>query len=189
MFSPDGLLVVSTSDGNTFRLWDSSTGAKLQTLEGHSDLVHFVLFSPDGKLVVSTSDGNTLWLWDLSTGAKLQTLEGHLDLVYSVVFSPDGKLVASASADSTVRLWDLSTGAVLRTYMCMAPPYTTRLSSRMGHILKQIMVLWVSYLPLILLVLLISELLLSQPQLVSVCKADGFLEPWEASFGFLLTIK
>lgn len=34
-FSPDGKLVASASAGGTVGLWDSSTRAALQTLEGH----------------------------------------------------------------------------------------------------------------------------------------------------------
>jgi WD40 repeat protein len=34
----------------TVRLWDTVTGATLQTLEGHSDWVRSAAFSLDGKL-------------------------------------------------------------------------------------------------------------------------------------------
>ena len=73
-FSPDGKLVVSGSWDKTVRLWDTVTGAALQTLEGHSGWVKSVAFSPDGKLVVSGSDDKTVRLWDAVTGAALQTL-------------------------------------------------------------------------------------------------------------------
>ena len=76
-FSPDGKQVVLGSSDRTVRLWDSVTGAALQTLEGHSGWVNSVAFSPDGKQVVSGSSDQTVRLWDSVTGAALQTLEGH----------------------------------------------------------------------------------------------------------------
>jgi WD40 repeat protein len=59
-FSPDGKQVVSGSGDITVRLWDATTGAVLQTLEGHSSGVNLVAFLPDGKQVVSGSYDKTV---------------------------------------------------------------------------------------------------------------------------------
>jgi len=77
------------------RLWDATTGAALQTLEGHSGGVSSAAFSPDGKQVVSGSHDKTVRLWDTITGAALQTLKGHSGGVWSVAFLPNGKLLPS----------------------------------------------------------------------------------------------
>ncbi|PVH69761.1 hypothetical protein DL98DRAFT_348592, partial [Cadophora sp. DSE1049] len=70
-FSPDSKQVVSGGDV-TVRLWDTATGAALQTLDGHSDsiLVSSVAFSPDGKLLPSLhiinhwlAEGTTKFVW------------------------------------------------------------------------------------------------------------------------------
>jgi WD40 repeat protein len=44
---------VSGSNDTTLRLWDTVSGAHLNTLNGHSGGVESVAFSPDGTHVVS----------------------------------------------------------------------------------------------------------------------------------------
>jgi WD40 repeat protein len=73
-------------------VWDATTGAVLQTLQGHSAKVNSITFSPDGKQVVSGSDDHTVRLWDTTTGAALQKLWGQSDLVTSIAFLSDSKL-------------------------------------------------------------------------------------------------
>jgi WD40 repeat protein len=114
-FSLSGKQTVSGSYDMKIRLWDTATGAALQTLQGHSGWVRSVAFSPNGKQVVSGSDDMTVRLWDAATGAALQTLKGHSMGVSSVAFSLSGKQVVSGSDDKTIRLWDTATGAALQT--------------------------------------------------------------------------
>ena len=95
-------------------MWDASTGAILDQLNGHTGIVNSVAFSHDGIHIVSGSYDKSVRVWDTSTGAALQQLNGHTGCVNSVAFSHDGIHIVSGSSDMSVRVWDTSTGAALQ---------------------------------------------------------------------------
>ncbi|KKF92798.1 Vegetative incompatibility protein HET-E-1 [Ceratocystis platani] len=103
------------SDDKTVKIRDATSGACLQTLEGHDHYVTSVAFSTDGQRLASGSYDKTVKIWDATSGACLQTLEGHDDGVMSVIFSTDGQRLASGSRDETVKIWDATSGACLQT--------------------------------------------------------------------------
>ena len=72
------------------RLWDATTGAWKQTLEGHSDSVNAVAFSPDGNALASASFDKTVRLWDATTGAWKQTFKTSV-YILELSFSEDGR--------------------------------------------------------------------------------------------------
>ena len=114
VFSHDSTRLASASDDSTVKIWDASTGACVQTLEGYSRFVSSVAFSHDSTRLASASENKTVEIWDTSTGARVQTLEGHSHSVNSLAFSHDSTRLASASWDKTVKIWDASSGACLQ---------------------------------------------------------------------------
>ena len=114
-FPRDSSRLASATCDKMVKIWDASSGACLQTLEGHSNYVNSVAFSHDSTQLASASWDNTVKIWDASGGACLQTLEGHSDLVNSVAFSHDSTQLASACWDGTIKIWDASSGACLQT--------------------------------------------------------------------------
>ena len=107
------------------RLWDTTTGKKRTTLNGHavedqdpSLEIHVLTlaFSPDGTQLASGSRDTTVRLWDTTTinDAPI-TLRKHTGWTNALAFSPDGKILASGSTDKTVHLWNTTTGEPLVT--------------------------------------------------------------------------
>ena len=71
-------LIASGSADYTVKIWNSSTGECLNTLEGHSGRVRCVHFNPtNSSQLVSGSNDKTIRLWDVDSGKELKKLEGH----------------------------------------------------------------------------------------------------------------
>ena len=115
-FSPDGKIILSSSDDSNIYLWDVATWECILTFIGHTKSVRSVCFSSDGKTALSCSSDKTIKLWDTATRLCLHTFSGHTDSVTSACFSRDGKKVFSHSWDKTVKIWDLVTGECLHTF-------------------------------------------------------------------------
>ncbi|HAG83029.1 MAG TPA: WD40 repeat domain-containing protein, partial [Cyanobacteria bacterium UBA12227] len=74
--SPDGKTIATASGDKTIKLWDSSNGKLLHSLEGHNEWVHTVTFSPDSKTIATASLGKTVKIWGLD-GTLITNLTGH----------------------------------------------------------------------------------------------------------------
>ncbi len=115
-FSSDDRLVVTSSDDQTARVWDASTGMTVHVLGPHKGRVTSARFSPDSTLAVTSAEDNTVSVWDVERGTLLHALDQHTDKITSVGFL-DARTVISTSVDGTARVWQLdapATPAVLR---------------------------------------------------------------------------
>ncbi|MEX0940906.1 MAG: WD40 repeat domain-containing protein [Candidatus Babeliales bacterium] len=109
-FNHDDSILVAALKENII-LWDTKTGKRLHTLNGHTSRVSSVCFNHDGSILAAGSKFNTI-LWDAKTGKRLHMLNDHSSYVTSVCFNHDGTIFASASCNETV-LWDTKTGQQL----------------------------------------------------------------------------
>jgi len=87
-------------------VWNTRTGERIGTLQGHTREVLTVAFSPDDSRIATGSRDATIRLWDTGTLQAVARLEGHSMYVKDLAFSPDGTQLVSTSGDDTVRVWD-----------------------------------------------------------------------------------
>lgn len=108
-------LAVGSYDG-TIVLYDPIHGAKIQVLDGPTD-VEFLSFHPKGGSVLlagSIADA-TVWMYHIPTSKCLQVFVGHEcnsegGGVTTGSFTPDGKFAVTAGMDGTLRIWAPRTG-------------------------------------------------------------------------------
>jgi WD40 repeat protein len=100
-----GRLLLSASDDEVIRVWDTRTWRTVTVLAGHRGYIRQV--AAQGRIAVSGGEDRTVRVWDLETGACLAVFDDHVSSVDHVAISPDGMVAASAARDNQVLLWDL----------------------------------------------------------------------------------
>jgi eukaryotic-like serine/threonine-protein kinase len=104
---PVGSQIVTGHDDHTGRIWDAATGSAVQTLQGHTFVVHTVAWSPDGQRIATGSGDHTVRVWNPTTGKTMIVLN-HDDQVKHIVWSPEGRRLATMSQDAILKIWDAS---------------------------------------------------------------------------------
>ena len=112
-FSPNGQILVTGSSNGTIRLW-TSTLARRQTLEGHTQAINAIAISPDNNTLASASEDGTIKIWDLNTGEEEGVIVASTSPVKSLVFSADSRTIVSGGEQIT--LWDTIAERKLQTF-------------------------------------------------------------------------
>ncbi|KAI0918559.1 hypothetical protein AcV5_002514 [Taiwanofungus camphoratus] len=119
--------IISASDDQTIRIWNSTSRNCIAILTGHSHYVMSAQFHPKEDLVVSASQDQTVRVWDIS-GLRKGTpntapgtfdtfdnfstvkyvLEGHDRGVNFATFHPTLPLIVSAADDRQIKIWRMS---------------------------------------------------------------------------------
>jgi len=104
------VLIITTSEDKTARLWRVSDGRQVTIFKGHEDVVTHTAFSHNSQHVITTSEDKTARLWHVDNGKQLRVLKGHKQKVIYAVFSHDDQRIVTTSYDKTARLWNAITG-------------------------------------------------------------------------------
>ncbi len=116
-WSPDGRKIVSNSNdpNGHLRVWDTTTGKLIYSIQAHSSYGLGGAWSPNGKHFGSSGGDRAVRIWNATTGKKeLEMRHGHY--AYCMAWSPDGTKIASGSYDKTLRVWSADTGKELNRF-------------------------------------------------------------------------
>jgi len=77
-FSPDGRFIVTASQDNTARIWETESGLLLGALAGHTAQIYCAGFSPDGKAIATSSADATVRIHVADLSRLLDWSRGQL---------------------------------------------------------------------------------------------------------------
>lgn len=109
--SPNGDLLITTSQDGTARVWNLRMRAPNATHLQTAQPLNRIAVSPDQKNLAVAAN-RQVRLFELSTGRELIPPAQAKDVVFHVCFSPDGASLAVASFDHSFCLVDAQTGEI-----------------------------------------------------------------------------
>ena len=110
-FSPDGSKIVTGSDDETIRIWDTRGVLVGKPIRFERE-VDVAVFSPDGWRVASLSWDRMVRQWDVRTGTSFgKPLPAHRK---AIAYSPDGCHIATALDHGKICIWEATTGTAIR---------------------------------------------------------------------------
>ncbi|KAL4902068.1 hypothetical protein BDW74DRAFT_187045 [Aspergillus multicolor] len=138
VFSPDMAFVISGSDDNTMRIWDTETGVCLHILKDEApiwllavspdsaylassamdqtDSVVDMAFSMDGHTPILLSWNNHVQIWDMHTITPIHSYRLHESMQGPTTLSNNGRWISSVSADGSVWAGEASTGHLDKSF-------------------------------------------------------------------------
>jgi WD40 repeat protein len=130
VFSPDGTVLATAEtvrpdkEEYVLHVRRVRDGAVLQTLHGHTDIIHSAAFSHDGQLLAASKRSGLIRLWRVRDGTLVHLLDGRttkpFQYVPSLIFTPDDRTLV-AIRGTLVQRWAVDNGQVLETTVGQQP--------------------------------------------------------------------
>lgn len=113
-FAPDGRTLAAACKDSRLRIWDVTTGLRLNGGQGHDRRLKCVAVSPDGSRVASGGDEGIIRIWNLRDGREVGTILHSDRETNCLAWSPNGRqLAGGAGSNGALVLWEVSTGREL----------------------------------------------------------------------------
>ena len=105
VFSPNDEYLISCGLDETARVWDTTTGKLVRTLQ-HFDDLFAVCLAPNDRLITGGA-GRQLHFWDWRTGRRLGSISVDAPTIRRIRITPDGTKLVSAHSDGSIRVQPL----------------------------------------------------------------------------------
>ena len=109
-YSPDGRRIASGGISRQIMIWDSRSGKKILSCDGHTDSVQAVIFSPIGNYLASGGGDGYVRVWDTLTGNEVWSKKIHKGYVRGLSYDSTGKWLASVGDDGRLIIWEARIG-------------------------------------------------------------------------------
>ena len=113
----DIILLSANSGENTIKIWDTTKGINIHSLEGHNSDVNSVKWSNDSQLFASCGLDKTVRFWDIREHKNINILSAikYADINDIAVFSKNNStIVAVGHADGLMTIWDYAKQCVIK---------------------------------------------------------------------------
>ena len=86
--------LISGSRDKTIRIWNLTTGATVQILEGHKDSIYSFQLTNDNNNLITCSLDETIKIWNLETSFCIKTLKESF-CIFSILLLDNDEMLAS----------------------------------------------------------------------------------------------
>ncbi|KAG2199579.1 hypothetical protein INT47_012179 [Mucor saturninus] len=108
-------------DNHRIEVFDTNSGKKIKTLEGHEGGVWALQFiggteADPERILLSGGCDRDVRVWDLNRGKLRHVLRGHTSTVRCLKIR-DKRIAITGSRDTTLRVWDIKRGVLLHVLL------------------------------------------------------------------------
>ena len=113
-------MLASASGDRTAKLWDTTTGQRLETFGQPLEDQYTVAFSPDGTRLAAAGADHRIRIWKISatgkegTNPQLMAQFADEQPLVKLIYSPDGHTLVTSSDDRLIKFWNADTLELVR---------------------------------------------------------------------------